>query len=132
MRAFLFNNIASLTAQEPLTVLETDSSAGIFLSVLRNCQENVFCRTLLINHFSHEFFFSLLQISELLQPKTNLFGGAMVKQEKEFTSPFDPVQLWKSGGNFIVKLWPNMYRPRHSNIWRSGRKGRTEEIVKVG
>ena len=40
-----------------------------------------------------------------LQAKINLFGGAMVNQQKEFTSPFNPVQLWTSG-NFIVKLWP--------------------------
>ena len=27
----------------------------------------------------------------------------MVNQEKKLTSLFNPVQLWKSGGNFIVK-----------------------------
>ena len=34
-------------------------------------------------------------------------------------------------GNFIVKLWPHMYRLRHSKSWRHGRKGKTEKVVKV-
>ena len=33
---------------------------------------------------------------------------------------------------FVVKLSPNMYPPRHSNNWRTGRKERTEELVNVG
>ena len=36
--------------------------------------------------------------------------------------------LTKSGGNFIVKLWPKAYR--HGN--GRERKGRTEKLVKVG
>ena len=56
----------------------------------------------------------------------------MINQEKESTSPFNSVYLWKSGGKFIVKLWPHMYRLRHFNSWKSGRKGKTEKLVKVG
>ena len=48
-----------------------------------------------------------------LQPKINIFGGAIVKLEKEFTSPFSSWQLWKSSGNFIVKLRAHIYQFRH-------------------
>ena len=34
------------------------------------------------------------------------------KLGKEFSTSFSPVLLWKSGENFIVKLWLNMYRLR--------------------
>ena len=50
----------------------------------------------------------------------------------ESTSPLNSVYLWKSGGKFIVKLWPHMYQLRHSNGWKSGRKGKTEKLAKVG
>ena len=31
-------------------------------------------------------------------------GEAMINQEEEFTRLFNAVKLWKSDGNFIVKL----------------------------
>ena len=37
-----------------------------------------------------EFFF-IFADQRGLQPKINLFGGVMVNQEKEFTSPFNPM-----------------------------------------
>ena len=92
----------------------------------------LFCRTPPINHFSHDAVFFLFADQWGLQPKINSFSGAMVNQGKEFTSPFNPVKLWKSGGNFIVKLLPHMYPLRHSNSWRRKRKGRTEKLVNVG
>ena len=49
---------------------------------------------------------SLMLIVNL--PKINLFVGAMVNQENEFTNPFNTVQSWESDGNVIVKLWPHM------------------------
>ena len=52
----------------------------------------------------------------------------MVNQEKEYTTLFSPVYLWKSGVNTIVKLWPRM----RANSWKSGRKGRSEKLAKVG
>ena len=86
----------------------------------------IFCTRPPSNHVSHDVVFSFLQ------PKINLFGGAMVNQKKEFTSPFNPMQFWKSGENFIVKFWPHMYPLQNSSSWRSGRKGRTEKLVNVG
>ena len=52
----------------------------------------LFCRTSRSNHFSHDvvFFFVFAEHSGL-QPKINSFGGAIVNQGKEFTSPFNPV-----------------------------------------
>ena len=42
------------------------------------------------NHFSNSVVIFLLADQWGLQPKINLFGGAMENYEKEFTSPFNP------------------------------------------
>ena len=44
-----------------------------------------FCRPLPSNHFSHDVFVFLFADKRGLQRKINIFGGAIVKQEKEFT-----------------------------------------------
>ena len=55
--------------------------------------EKLFYRTPPSNYFSHDVVFFPLFVDQLgLQPKINLFGGAMVNQEKEFTSPFTYVK----------------------------------------
>ena len=50
----------------------------------------LFCRTPRSNHFSHDGVFFLFAEQRGLQPKVNSFGGAIVNQGKEFTSPFNP------------------------------------------
>ena len=57
----------------------------------------VFSRTPPSKHLSHDvivflfFFFFIISDQCGLQPKINLFGGAMVNYEKEFTSPLSLV-----------------------------------------
>ena len=92
----------------------------------------LFCRTPPSNHFSHDVLFFLCADQWGLQPKTSLFGGAMLNQGKEFASPFNPVYLWKSGGNFIVKLPPHMYPLRHSKSWRSCKKEKLKYLLMCG
>ena len=62
----------------------------------------LFCRTSSSNHVSHDIVFFLLGDQLGLQLKINLFDGAVANLEQEFASPFDPVKLLRSGGNFIV------------------------------
>ena len=83
--------LLKVTSLAHLTVLERDSSTGISPWILWNFLESFFCRTPPSNHFSHDIvFFFLFADQRGLQPKINLFGGAMVN-EKEFRSPFNVV-----------------------------------------
>ena len=93
--------------------------------------EKLFWRTPPSNHFSHDVVFFPFADQWGLQAKISSFGVAMVNQGKQFTNPFNPVQLWESGGNFIVTLSPHMYPLRHSHSWRSWKKGKTEKFVHV-
>ena len=74
VRGFFFDKFASLMAWRSLTVLESDSSAGIFLWILRNFEES-FCRTPPINHFLYGVFLIFADYWGF-QPKIDLFGGA--------------------------------------------------------
>ena len=60
MRGFLFNKFVYLTIWGLSTVLERDSSTGVFRWDLCNFKESFFCRTVSSNHFSHECFSPLL------------------------------------------------------------------------
>ena len=61
----LFNKVARLTAQWPLTVLERDSSTGTSLWIFWILGKN-FCSTASTNHFSNGVaFFSFLQINKV-------------------------------------------------------------------
>ena len=75
---FLFNKVASLMAWRPLAVLERDCSTSISLWILWNFSENFFAEHLLaaISHMMLLFFPFSDQWA--LQPKINLFSGAMV------------------------------------------------------
>ena len=57
--------------------LERDSSIGISLTILRNFQESVFVEYLLATILTMFFIFFFAD-QRGLQPKINLFGGAMV------------------------------------------------------
>ena len=59
VRGFLFNKVASLMAWRPLTVLERDSSTGIFLQILCSFKESFFVEHLLAT-FSCMMFLLLL------------------------------------------------------------------------
>ena len=114
VRGSFFKKVASLAAWKLLTVLERDSHRHFSVN-FEKFLGKMFRRTPPSNHFSHDVVFFLFADQWSLQPKINSFGGAIVNQGKEFTSPFSPVQLWKSGGNFMVKLSPHIYPLRHSN-----------------
>ena len=58
VRGFLVNKVASLMAWRPLTVLERDSSTGIFLQILCNFKESFFVGHLAT--FSYMMFLLLL------------------------------------------------------------------------
>ena len=121
VQGFLFNKFASLMTWRPLKLLERYSSTGIFLWICVIIIKG-FCRTL---PFLAWCFFSVAVVVVVVV----VFH--FCRSEEESTSPFNPVSLWKSGGNFILKLRPHMYQLRHSNSWGSGRKGKTEKLVKV-
>ena len=74
---------------------------------------NLFRRTPLSNYFSHDAVFSLFADQRGLHSKNQFVWWSNGNQEKEFTSPFNAVQLQKPGRNFVVKLWPHIYRLRH-------------------
>ena len=78
VRVSLFNKVGSLTAWSPLTVLERDSSTGISLWILWNFSESIFAEHLLATTSHMMLFFFLFADQWGLQPKINLFGGAMV------------------------------------------------------
>ena len=78
-------------AWKHLTVLERDSSTGISLWILWNFSESIFAEHLLATTSHMMLFFFLFADQWGLQPKINLFGGAMVNKEKEFTSLFNAV-----------------------------------------
>ena len=65
VRGFFFNKVASL-AWRPLTVLERDSSTGIFLQILCSFKESFFLEHLLAT-FSCMMFLLLLLLLLLLQ-----------------------------------------------------------------
>ena len=73
----LFNKIARVTAWRPLTVLERNCRMRIFLWILWNFQKNVFAEHLLATTSHLMLFFPFLEDQWSLQPKINLFGGAM-------------------------------------------------------
>ena len=72
VQGFLFNKVASLMAWRPLTVLERDSSTGIFLQVLCNFKESFFVEQILATLSCMMFLLLLLlflQISEVCSLK---------------------------------------------------------------
>ena len=71
VRGFLFNKVASVMARRPLTVLERDSSTGIFLQILYSFKESFFVEHLLTT-FSCMMFLLLLilQINEICSLKS--------------------------------------------------------------
>ena len=115
VRGSFFNKVTSLTARLTFNSARKLLPHSHFSVNFDKFLGNRFCGTPPSNHFSHDMtlFFFLFVDQWGLQPKINLF-------------------LWKSGGNFIVKLRPHMYPFRHSNSWRSGSKARTEKLVNVG
>ena len=84
----LFNKVASLTAWTHLTVLKRDSRqvfpwevCGIFRKAfLQSTSKQPLLTWCCFFYFADQW---------SLQPKINLFGGAMINQEKDFTSPFN-------------------------------------------
>ena len=118
LRMSFFKNAASLKAWKLLSFRKRVSHRYFSVN-FEKLLGKLFCRTPPSNHFLHYVVFFLFADQWGLQPKISSFDGAMVNQVKEFTSSFNPVKLWKSGGNFIVKLSPHMYPLRYSNSWRS-------------
>ena len=72
----LFNKVASLTTWRLVALLERDSSTGISLWILLNFFGSFFAEHFLATT-SQMFVFRLADLWGL-QPKINLFGGAMV------------------------------------------------------
>ena len=78
VRGSLFNKVASLTTWTHLTVLERDSSTGTSLRILWNFYESFLAEHLLTTTSHMMLLFFLLADQRGLQPKINLFGGAMI------------------------------------------------------
>ena len=70
-----FNKSASLMTWKPITLLGRDSSTGVFLWVLRNCDERFFAEHLLATTSDMTLFSFFFADKWGLQPKNNLFGG---------------------------------------------------------
>ena len=78
VRGFLFNKVASLMAWRPLTVLERDSSTGIFLQILCNFKESFFVEHLLAT-FSCMMFLLLLLLLLQINEVCSLQSICLVK-----------------------------------------------------
>ena len=77
VRGFLFNKVASLMAWRPLTVLERDSSTGIFLQILCNFKESFFVGHLAT--FSYMMFLLLLLLLLQINEVCSLQSICLVK-----------------------------------------------------
>ena len=56
------------------------------------------------NSYFENFLWKAASKLYLKRDSTTVVGEAMINEEKEFTRLFNAAKLWKSGGNFIIKL----------------------------